>query len=825
MIANDFDQDGQRTAPVRPAAPVATPQDDAPFLGTLPDSRRSAAIVPDKDFKSAKSLASYFGVSSASLMVMVRDEKVRRIAATVASITLATDGKYPRSETISSLVAATDPVKYITVTTGAAKVKYNTSLQAMTWGIHKIANLLFTGPDATWSDNGIPRQLWVFRAWLLLRFALRDMGMIARKELNRIASLRSKQEPREDHYTKSLRGKSTKKPRPNVQPQPQQDVEIQQEEERLAEEEEKRLRSLCVTQEDSDYTSSPGPDESDDESSNEAVASVLNSFKPAPAPTSKKATVEDAEDESEDDIKDGYSTDEDDPNARLVERRKTTAGSTRVKIPRPSGTRDEKNPRWRWFTNGKVHGGEHIQDWYQTYQEVDWIDKNAPNPSFDPSLLNGGKGRSHKREGVRHVFEEHAAQTLPDFGKDTNDKVADTPDGNVAATPDVNAADTPADNAADTPADNAADTPADNAADTPADNVEDTPAEPTDSLPAALTHGPNGANFFASKHDAKVLKDMYNDIQALVQSKDKSRLEEFNILMSKYQEVKKATDDRTARRQLIWLALNTNAESARADLLARCTEKSNIVSQIASARFVEAADLVPEQPTETEADRAETADQEFRSIDAHDETFHHNIEVLKKVASQSQFQPADYQAALTYLNVKKRSDPTIPGMRKGRFSLPWQTLGAAHFAKRRAARVAWAETREEIAKRKESFDALGKEVLEMLEHIDELEKGIADSFSNEVDCYADPPDDASPELLEVLAEIALVRHAIQEKEEERNDLRPGPIEQRHATEKPQAAGSMLLDEVGIGKTDTSLSAWLHVSKPSLMPGAPPFCYW
>jgi hypothetical protein len=67
-------------------------------------------------------------------------------------------------------------------------------------------------------------------------------------------------------------------------------------------------------------------------------------FKLAPAPTSKKATVEDAEDESEDNIKDGYSTDEDDPNARLVERRKIIAGSTRVKIPRPSGTRDEKNP-------------------------------------------------------------------------------------------------------------------------------------------------------------------------------------------------------------------------------------------------------------------------------------------------------------------------------------------------------------------------------------------------------------------------------------------------------------------------------------------------
>jgi uncharacterized coiled-coil DUF342 family protein len=103
-------------------------------------------------------------------------------------------------------------------------------------------------------------------------------------------------------------------------------------------------------------------------------------------------------------------------------------------------------------------------------------------------------------------------------------------------------------------------------------------------------------------------------------------------------------------------------------------------------------------------------------------------------------------------------------------------LGAAHFTKRRAARVAWAEIREEIAKRKESFNALGKEVLEMLEHIDELEKGIADSFGNEVDCYADPPDDTSPELLEVLAEIALVRYAIQEKEEERNDLCPGPIE-------------------------------------------------
>jgi hypothetical protein len=103
-------------------------------------------------------------------------------------------------------------------------------------------------------------------------------------------------------------------------------------------------------------------------------------------------------------------------------------------------------------------------------------------------------------------------------------------------------------------------------------------------------------------------------------------------------------------------------------------------------------------------------------------------------------------------------------------------LGAAHFAKRRAARVVWVEIREEIAKRKESFNALGKEVLEMLEYIDELEKGIADSFGNKVDCYADPLDNASPKLLEVLTEIVLVRYAIQEKEEERNDLRPGPIE-------------------------------------------------
>jgi hypothetical protein len=72
----------------------------------------------------------------------------------------------------------------------------------------------------------------------------------------------------------------------------------------------------------------------------------------------------------------------------------------------------------------------------------------------------------------------------------------------------------------------------------------------------------------------------------------------------------------------------------------------------------------------------------------------------------------------------------------------------------------------------------------MLEYINKLEKGIADSFSNKVNCYADPPDNISPELLEVLAEIALVRYTIQEKEEERNNLRLGPIEQRHATEKP-----------------------------------------
>jgi hypothetical protein len=135
---------------------------------------------------------------------------------------------------------------------------------------------------------------------------------------------------------------------------------------------------------------------------------------------------------------------------------------------------------------------------------------------FNPSLLNGGKGCLHKREGVRHIFKEHAAQTLPDFSKDTNNKVADTPNGNVTAIPNVNAANTPTNNAADTPANNAVDTPADNTVDTPADNVKDTPAEPTNLLLVALTHGPNRANFFASKHNAKVLKDMYNNIQALI---------------------------------------------------------------------------------------------------------------------------------------------------------------------------------------------------------------------------------------------------------------------------------------------------------------------
>jgi hypothetical protein len=93
-----------------------------------------------------------------------------------------------------------------------------------------------------------------------------------------------------------------------------------------------------------DYTSLLGPDKSNNKSSNKAVTSVLNLFKLAPTPTSKKATVEDAEDESEDNIKDRYSIDKDDPNAQLVERRKITAGSTQVKIPRPSSTQDKKNP-------------------------------------------------------------------------------------------------------------------------------------------------------------------------------------------------------------------------------------------------------------------------------------------------------------------------------------------------------------------------------------------------------------------------------------------------------------------------------------------------
>jgi hypothetical protein len=87
-------------------------------------------------------------------------------------------------------------------------------------------------------------------------------------------------------------------------------------------------------------------------------------------------------------------------------------------------------------------------------------------------------------------------------------------------------------------------------------------------------------------------------------------------------------------------------------------------------------------------------------------------------------------------------------------------LGAAYFAKRQAARVAWAEIREEIAKRKESFNTLRKEVLEILEYINELEKGIADSFSNKVNYYTNPLDNISPKLLEVLAEIALVQYTI-----------------------------------------------------------------
>jgi CCR4-NOT transcriptional regulation complex NOT5 subunit len=146
------------------------------------------------------------------------------------------------------------------------------------------------------------------------------------------------------------------------------------------------------------------------------------------------------------------------------------------------------------------------------YQEVNWINKNAPNPLFNLSLLNSSKGCLHKREGVHYVFKEYVAQTLLDFSKDTNNKVADTPNGNVVAIPNVNAANTPTNNAVDTPANNTVDTPTNNTADTPANNVKDTPAEPTNSLLAALTHRPNRANFFASKHDAKVLKDMYNNI-------------------------------------------------------------------------------------------------------------------------------------------------------------------------------------------------------------------------------------------------------------------------------------------------------------------------
>jgi hypothetical protein len=110
------------------------------------------------------------------------------------------------------------------------------------------------------------------------------------------------------------------------------------------------------------------------------------------------------------------------------------------------------------------------------------------------------------------VFKEHAAQTLLDFSKDTNNKVADTPNSNVTATPNVNAANTPTNNTIDTPTNNAVDIPTNNAVDTPANNIKDTPTKPTNLLLAALTYGPNRVNFFALKHNAKVLKDIYNNI-------------------------------------------------------------------------------------------------------------------------------------------------------------------------------------------------------------------------------------------------------------------------------------------------------------------------
>jgi hypothetical protein len=300
--------------------------------------------------------------------------------------------------------------------------------------------------------------------------------------------------------------------------------------------------------------------------------------------------------------------------------------------------------------------------------------------------------------------------------------------------------------------------------------------------------------------------------------------------------LKEAISKRASRRQLIWIALNTDAARVREHLRQHYQARTNVVDQIAQARYVEAAETVPEQPANNDGEeepvvdaaksakgkgkgrRAADDDEEdgsFRPIDAHDETFHHNLAVLEKVFAETAFQPKDYQRALTNLFVMNRSNPHIPGTRRDRFSLPWQTLAASHMAGRMHNARVYQGTRNAVDKR----DAKRKWHKLHPDHVAQLRSAVVQCElavqANEVDVEMATSrldiDELRATLEASTKRLDGAMLTLSEAEEEIKILKDTTASDAEVLKNVVHPGSILMDEVGIGKTDSALSSWLNVS--------------
>jgi hypothetical protein len=836
-----FDSDGRLIIPDEHPVTNEAAQ-AAPMEGTRRDPRLDDIRVPDKVSKSDKELCYYFGVSVKAFQQMTRDAEVQSIVWTATKIITKNNYSWPREETIASVLVATEATKFLTVTKSRVEAVYKNSTLVMAWAVHQLVGVLFTGAEPFLASVGIHPHLFATRAWLFFRAVRRKMQTAAEKTTKKIREDRAKGKSRVTHYaTEQGKRETFPKSKSKKSKVTDFDRESRAEDEARQAAYEEALNTMCraaspassraaevgasegdVTEEDADMLSPEDIEALSSAPVEKATKVIVNPDTGERVVVTDDGDLPDGGAPSDDD---GYATDHADPNESIPDRVRLSTKSRRVVVETVPPTRDRRNKRWRWFADGKVIGGDYIQEWFRDYEAVDWIDDGNANPSFDPSALNNGISRAHKRDTTaRNAYvNAHTAPGDSDGEPSSTSEQVQTDTASAGET--SSGANAPGPSPETTPA--------------PAPAVEG-PTPPAGGATDPDPHPPRPADdVFMSRVDEDELKKIAARMQEIKleyqRSKDPALRAELEILADQARAIKKAGVERGRRRQHIWATLHTDARTVRDNVRQQYRKQSNMVSQIAQARYVEAAETVPDKPDQADGDDAvhnasgttrsnnaaatdDERDPEFRPIDAHDESFQHNLDVLKKICANSDFQPTDYQGSLSYLRVQKRSHPQIPGMRTGRFSLPWQTLLAAHMAKLKAKRMDFLVERKKVEARNARRGANRKTRVELEQDESDLElrismtrNAIIDTEKESSEIFAQRSQEKHAELEKLESEFQGVRTKLGELAESEKELKTHSKADRKFSEKMIHPGSMLFDEVGIGKTDSALSTWLHVS--------------